>query len=696
MGEIMSDSNNMQKLFRALAADQKDAGRWLPESAARDMEKLVSLFVVDRVTYPQVYVDSRIREKIHISEIIGRNAALVSAFAPFFEGAKSNWEQYKRQAVQINECLDRFGREELLHIPGQVHEAILANPAFSAENRPGRKKLGSYYTPSYIVRHMVKQSFNCFFGRQGVARLPKGFKALDPACGGASFLLEVWDMLTKYGLSEIEALEAVFGTDIDNEAVKLSIFVLTAAVLAKTGKSVNPGEIKGRWEKQVKHGNALSVLSLESLFPGTGLPGFINWQEAFPGVFAEGPPVNQRGFDFIVGNPPYVANKLIPLQDKKYYREKYLSAEGQFDLSVPFIEQGINLLKNGGILCYITSNKFLAADYGKTLRKELLERLRISDLTDVSTLKAFAGTAAYPVIITVCKKTPAEVKCPVSIFTVDNWEDLAEADPVIVDQGFFRTHGDYLITTKLDNRILPVINKLNGISGRIPQGSIRCGLALTGFNQWTVKNSAMAEVPGPGQCFRPFIQAGHIKPYRIEQHDWIDTSRFNSAKWLRLKGPKLVVPGIAMTLKAAVDYSDCLLGRVYFIRETDTEYDLRYLVVLLNSLVLNFYYSVMYWSVHLAGEYLRFNSGYLANLPVCPLPDKPDSIEGRMVSEIVGIGHQLNGGLTCQELDDLYCLAESRVFSLYGLTPEEAEIIMGFLGLQTGKRDKIKRLMKEV
>ncbi|MCL4439572.1 MAG: hypothetical protein M1609_02955, partial [Firmicutes bacterium] len=79
MGEIMSDSNNMQKLFRALAADQKDAGRWLPESAARDMEKLVSLFVVDRVTYPQVYVDSRIREKIHISEIIGRNAALVSA-----------------------------------------------------------------------------------------------------------------------------------------------------------------------------------------------------------------------------------------------------------------------------------------------------------------------------------------------------------------------------------------------------------------------------------------------------------------------------------------------------------------------------------------------------------------------------------------------------------------------------------------
>jgi hypothetical protein len=107
------------------------------------------------------------------------------------------------------------------------------------------------------------------------------------------------------------------------------------------------------------------------------------WEEQFPKVMGKG------GFDVIVGNPPYVETSLIAEEERNYYRDYYQSAHGLFDLYVLFIERGIKLLRPGGRLGFITSGKFLRAQYWEKLC-ELIQQ--------VSTVEAVVGLSAQKAI----------------------------------------------------------------------------------------------------------------------------------------------------------------------------------------------------------------------------------------------------------------------------------------------------------
>ncbi len=696
----MSKPDSEKGLFKFLT--ELPAARPGESSPAspREITRLVSLMVADRVRFPAIAQDSagpgRNRQ---ISGIAGRNADLLLIFPSFFAPLGNDWEKYAGLAGLVDNRFHNLTEEELFNLPGRIHQALMANPP-SPDGVPQQKKQGSYYTPAYLVRYMVERCCRYILDGSPSRTKGQGFRALDPSCGGASFLIEIWRQLIRRGWSADAAGEAVFGIDTDQEAVDLCIYLLTVAVTAKSSKPVHPENVKFRLQKQIKTGNALAAVKGNLLFGDltTGLRDGLDWQHEFPAVYSPDAGGRAAGFDLVIGNPPYVSNKLIPPQEKRYYQENYFSAQGQFDLAVPFLEQGLNLLKNSGILCYLTSNKFLAADYGKNLRQELLVRNRITDLVDVSTLKSFRNTDTYPVIIMVRKRKPRKTKNPVQLYRITSREELEAAKPVRMEQGFFRDHCDYLITTALNDQVLPIIKKIRNITGRIPQTSIKCGLAVPGFRRWVVKPPQAAEIQEAEGLYRPFIQAGHLKPYRIEPPDWIDTRQLPPARLTAMRGPKLVIPGIALTLTAAVDYSDSLLGRVYYVRQTETVFNLCYLAVLFNSLVLNFYYRVIYWHVHLAGGYLRFNSGYLANLPVYPQPHRAGGEQGKIVEALIELGDRLAGlakaGEKGRDYEDLD-LAEALVFSLYGLSGREAETVMQFLAVQTPRRDKISSLMKE-
>ncbi|MCX8000764.1 MAG: Eco57I restriction-modification methylase domain-containing protein, partial [Leptospiraceae bacterium] len=76
------------------------------------------------------------------------------------------------------------------------------------------------------------------------------------------------------------------------------------------------------------------------------------------------------GFDIVLGNPPYV--QLQKSQGKLrrlYENQKYETLDGNGDIYTLFYERGVQILKEKGILCYITSNKWMRTEYGKKLRK---------------------------------------------------------------------------------------------------------------------------------------------------------------------------------------------------------------------------------------------------------------------------------------------------------------------------------------
>lgn len=95
----------------------------------------------------------------------------------------------------------------------------------------------------------------------------------------------------------------------------------------------------------------------------------------------------EDGFDICIGNPPYIHFQKMSIEDREYYKniskDHYYTYAARGDIYTLFYEHGINLLKNKGVLSFITSNKWMRSGYGKDLRNYMLEKanpIKIMDL----------------------------------------------------------------------------------------------------------------------------------------------------------------------------------------------------------------------------------------------------------------------------------------------------------------------------
>jgi type I restriction-modification system DNA methylase subunit len=117
-----------------------------------------------------------------------------------------------------------------------------------------------------------------------------------------------------------------------------------------------------------------------------------DWSLDFAEVFAD------RGFDIVVANPPYVRQELIKdLKPtlKKIYPEIY---SGTADLYCFFYARALELLKKGGMLAFISSNKWLRAKYGEKLRKYIAGTCQVNSVTDFGSLPVFKSASTFPMI----------------------------------------------------------------------------------------------------------------------------------------------------------------------------------------------------------------------------------------------------------------------------------------------------------
>lgn len=118
---------------------------------------------------------------------------------------------------------------------------------------------------------------------------------------------------------------------------------------------------------------------------------FILWQLYFPKVFKE-----NGGFDIVIGNPPYLGFHNVP--DKDYFKDNYFTANGKYDFYVLFIEQGLRLLAHKGILSFICPSYFYKRNYGKNVRKLLLEKTNLRYIADFADYQIFDTALTYTCI----------------------------------------------------------------------------------------------------------------------------------------------------------------------------------------------------------------------------------------------------------------------------------------------------------
>ncbi|MFO7898904.1 MAG: N-6 DNA methylase, partial [Planctomycetota bacterium] len=339
-------------------------------------------------------------------------------------------------------------------ILGNVYEQFLGKvirltPAHRAkvEEKPEVKKAGGvYYTPRYIVDYIVEHTVGELIDGKSPRRL-KTFHVLDPACGSGSFLLGAYQRLLdhhlewyiehdpgkhkgkqvyrrtpdEWALTTAERkrilTDHIFGVDIDPQAVEVTKLSLLLKVLEGETADTLGRQMRLFRERalpnlgdNIKCGNSLIGPDyFADRLDGTIDPDELrrvnpfDWEAEFPGILGKRVPEKRRGFDAVIGNPPYVRQEALG-ENKQYFANTYEVFDSSADLFVYFFEKGLRLLRPGGRFAMIVSSSLMFARYAAGLRQRLVNQYHVEKVLDFGGLRVFVQAQDVSVCIPVIKK----------------------------------------------------------------------------------------------------------------------------------------------------------------------------------------------------------------------------------------------------------------------------------------------------
>jgi adenine-specific DNA-methyltransferase len=246
-----------------------------------------------------------------------------------------------------------------------------------------RKTLGIHYTPDSIVDYIVRQTLT------PLVKSPESLlniKILDTACGSGLFLLKAFDILAEQWIQQFGYFNhedarylienCLFGIDIDENAVHTAKQHLATKISDENQRDSLKFSIIAQDALSLKK-NQQVQLDIGKNVERIGFDG--------------------QQFDCIIGNPPYVRIQNTSLS-KNELQAIYQTAQGRFDLSSLFIELAEFLLKQGGRVGFVISNKILTTAATKTLRQFLATQFCIEEIVDLSDTKLF-NAAILPLIL---------------------------------------------------------------------------------------------------------------------------------------------------------------------------------------------------------------------------------------------------------------------------------------------------------
>ena len=250
---------------------------------------------------------------------------------------------------------------------------------------------------------------------------------------------------------------------------------------------------------------------------GHGIAGF-DWQVEFAEVFEDG------GFDIIVANPPYVRQELI--KDLKPALKAVYPAvyTGTADLYCFFYARALQLLRSGGMLVFISSNKWFRAAYGANLRKHVAETCHVISITDFGDLPVFESATAYPMIFIAQKD--GKTRRP-TVFTEVSSLEVPYPDMLAI----IREKGQALPLDALNGAVWNLTDEASAALMRkiqaagVPlkdyvEGRFYRGI-LTGFNEAfvideTTRKKLIKEDRKSAELIKPWLRGRDIKKWKAE------------------------------------------------------------------------------------------------------------------------------------------------------------------------------------
>ena len=460
-------------------------------------------------------------------------------------------------------------------ILGQVYEQFLGKvihltPDHRAkvEEKPEVRKAGGvYYTPTYIVDYIVRQTVGPLVDGKSPKQVEK-IKVLDPACGSGSFLLGAYDFLLdwhlRYYLDHDPAAWAkkknpplyesapnahgigrgsknwllttterkrilvanLHGVDIDAQAVevtKLSLLlkVLEGEARELRGRQLDFHRVLPDLGHNIKCGNSLIG---SDFYAQADLPDFddearlkinaFDWAHEFQPIMTAG------GFDAVIGNPPYVRQESLKEQ-KAYFESHFASYDGTADLFSYFMEQGVKLLRAEGRYAIIVSSSVLRAAYAQALRQHLLKAAAVVQIVDFGGLAVFADAKDTYVCVPVLAKIPQPKRISACRVTSLDFTDLASvvvqgtyeipASRLTAEAWSIKSDAEAAVFDKIDKRGTPLKTV---VSGKIYYG-LKTGLNEA-FEVSTGQRDSLAKAaPQSAALIKPFLGGQDIRRYHI-------------------------------------------------------------------------------------------------------------------------------------------------------------------------------------
>ena len=390
-----------------------------------------------------------------------------------------------------------------------------------------RKEHGIYYTPKFITDYIVQETVGRF-----LRKMPSypdklhNIKILDPACGSGSFLIRAYDELLRYRAKELKnqvdkldqwerlpiLTNSIFGVDLDKQAMEITRLNLLLRSLAHR----EPLPFLGN---NIKQGNSLvsgTDAELEQYFGANWQNQHpFNWQDEFSDVMAKG------GFDVVIGNPPYIRQEQLS-EFKTLWQKSFECFDAVADIYVYFFERGLQLLKEGGYLAYISPNKYFRSGYGKKLREYLSSKTTIEQIIDFGDAPVFEAVT-YPSIIVLSKTLPN--KNNTRIFTwnpdapVEKFSAVVTSGNSTINQKELTADGWHL-ESKGTLSLLEKLRKVGKPLGKYVGDKFYRGLT-TGLNEAfvidnEVKDRLIAEHPSSNELLKPFLRGRDVKRWHAK------------------------------------------------------------------------------------------------------------------------------------------------------------------------------------
>ncbi len=543
-------------------------------------------------------------------------------------------------------------------------------------------------------------------------------------------------------------LNNIFGVDIDVNAVEVTkLSLLLKCMEGETSASIAHQlsmfheRVLPTLDSNIKDGNSLvdtDYYDSQLDFGDEKKIKPFNWKRAFPEVFKIKKPELQQeyklqykkvknladetdglirnklqepqveyglnaGFDVVIGNPPWVDLKGHLPELTKYYFDKYKTTENRINLYAIFIERGLQLLNSRGKFGFIIPNSILYQSSYEKLRKLIIENFGIEKILRMPD-NTFQGVKAETVIITIgseTKKTECIIydrKDTITEITLDNAKEVNYLNTKnclkneFASLDIFTNDEIKILLKKIEKGKTDLQNLCDFTLGVTPydkyQGHSQKQITERAFNSTTKKDKTFKPVLEGADVSRYFVKWGG-KEY-LSYGDWLGAPRQKRF----FTEPRILVRQIVSgnPLRIYAGYSEDELYNtqsIFNIISNDSKINIKYLLAILNSNLMNFYHGNKYLDL----SKNLFQKILIQNCKKFPIKiiNEKNKEEKTLHDEIIKLVEQLlkvNEEIREQKLETKrnqtqskidYC--ESRineiVYQLYGLIEDEIKIVEG-------------------